>query len=34
MTYKVIEYIEITPNTQILKIADFALQSVLAETLS
>ena len=31
MTYKVIEF---TQKTQILKIADFAIQSVLAETLS
>ena len=34
ITYEVIEYIEITQNTQILKIAEFAIQSVLAETLS
>ena len=27
MTYKVIEYIEITQNTKILKIADFAIKS-------
>ena len=27
MTYKMIEYIEITQNTKILKIADFAIKS-------